>query len=222
VAQERERPNFIRDQVVGVTKGAIAGRLEVEGFDFADGHFVLTGLALFTPEGELVASVERVELDVVVASMLGKNYRIDRVRIVKPHFVLLQDERGLNLVRAIAAKQMAGPSSQAPAPLELTVEGIEVVEGDVSFRNGTRSVRLEALSAKAKAVVTTRPLSIVSSLELHASGIDPTRGPVTLIASSSSPTPDTLFSSRTCTSPMRCSRAHSNGRPSRATSTSCA
>ncbi len=182
---------FIRDQVVSAAKGAIAGRLEFGGVDFVDGHLVLTGLELFTPEGELVASVERVELDVDLAAALRKDYRISRARIVKPHLVLVRDERGLNLQRAITSEPPASPSG-APTPLQLTIESVELVEGDASYSEGARTVRLEQLAASAKTIVTTNPLTVVSSLELRATGVDPVKGPVTLVASTSSPTPDTL------------------------------
>lgn len=183
---------FIRAQVVDAAKGAIAGRVEFGGLDLVDGHLVLTDLALFTPEGELVASVQRVELDVDLLAAARKDFRVGRARLVKPHVVLVQDERGLNLLRALASKQPAAPSSDAPTPLKLTVEGVEVVDGDVSYVNGTRAVRLEQLSATASAVVATNPLTVVSKLELRAMGVDPTKGPVTLVASTSSPKPDSL------------------------------
>lgn len=182
---------FIRDRVVTSLKDAIAGRLEFEGVDLADGHLVLLGLELYTPEGELVASIARVELDVDVVAAARGDYRVSRVRIERPHLVLVQDERGLNLLRAIAAKNPA-PSSGPGEPLKLTVEGVELVNGDASYTAEGRTVRLEQLAAKAKAVVTTRPLTVLSSLDLTATGTDPVKGPVTLVASTSSPKPDTL------------------------------
>lgn len=180
---------FLREQVVQVVKGSVAGRLEFERVDFEDGHLVLEGLELYTPEGELVMSVKRAELDVDVAAAVRKDFRVSRVRLEQPHAVLVQDERGLNFMRAIASKT---PSTGPGSPLKLTVEGVELVGGDASFTDGTRTVRLEQLAAKAKAVVTTQPLTVVSSLELTAVGTDPVKGPVTLTASTTSPKPDTL------------------------------
>lgn len=180
---------FLREQVVKVVKGSIAGRLEFERVDFEDGHLVLEGLELYTPEGELVMSVKRAELDLDVAAAVRKDFRISRVRLEQPHVVLVQDERGLNFMRAIAAKT---PSTEPGAPLKLSIEGVELVGGDASFTDGTRTVRLEQLAAKAKAVVTTQPLTVVSQLELTAVGTDPVKGPVTLTATTTSPKPDTL------------------------------
>lgn len=183
--------SFLRDQVVTAAKDAIAGRLSFDGVDLQDGHLVLTGLELYTPEGELVASIARVELDLDVLAAARGDYRLSRVRIEQPHVVLVQDERGLNLSRALAAKHPS-PASEPGEPLTLTVEGVELVNGDASYTTQGRTVRLEQLTAKAKAVVTTRPLTVLSSLDLTARGTDPVKGPVTLVASTSSPKPDAL------------------------------
>ena len=182
---------FVRAKVVEAAKGAIAGTVEFGGLDLVDGHLVLTDLSLSTPEGELVASIQRVELDVDLLAAVRKDFHISRARVVKPHLVLVQDERGLNLLRAIASKQAASASEPSTA-LKLSLEGVELVDGDVSWTDGTRAVRLEQLSATAKAEVTTQPLTVVSSLELRATGVDPVKGPVTLTASTSSPAPDSL------------------------------
>ncbi|MBE2249902.1 MAG: translocation/assembly module TamB domain-containing protein [Myxococcus sp.] len=182
---------FIRAQVVSAVKGAIAGRLEFGGVDFEGGHLVLTGLELYTPEGELVAKVARVELDVDLVAALREDYRVSRVRIVEPRLTLVQDERGLNLLRAIASTSPPAPASPA-SKLKLTVDGVELVDGDASFTDGARTVRLEQLAATGEARLTTSPLTVRSSLALHATGLDPVKGPVTLTVSTTSPRPDTV------------------------------
>ncbi|MBL8920384.1 MAG: translocation/assembly module TamB domain-containing protein [Myxococcaceae bacterium] len=182
---------FLRDQVVSAAKDAIAGRLSFEGVDLQDGHLVLTGLELYTPEGELVASIARVELDIDVLAAARGDYRLSRARIERPHVVLVQDERGLNVVRALAVKHPS-PDTGTGEPLALTVEAVELVDGDVSYTTEGRTVRLEQLAAKGRAVVGTLPLRVESSLDLTATGTAPVKGPVTLTASTSSPRPDTL------------------------------
>ena len=119
-------------------KGAIAGKVEFGGLDLVDGHLVLTDLALYTPEGDLVASMQRIELDIDLLAAARNDFRVSRARIVKPHLVLVQDERGLNLLRAIASKQPSSPSGPATS-LTLSLEGVELVEGDASWTDGTRS-----------------------------------------------------------------------------------
>jgi hypothetical protein len=76
--------------------------------------------------------------------------------------------------------------------VHLTVEDVELSDSDVSFTDGARTVRLEALGGVAKAVVGTQPLSVVSSLRLEGVGTAPVKGPVTLVASTTSPTGDAL------------------------------
>ncbi len=181
---------FLRDQVVKATKDALAGRLEFEGADFVDGHLVLTKLELYTPEGELVLSIARAELDVDVRAAAQGRYRLSHVRLDKVHAELVQDERGLNLVRALASKQPPKPGPSAP--LDLSLDDVELVDSDARYTTDGKTVRLEQLHATGHAVIKTQALSVDSSLDLTAVATDPVPGPVTLVASTTSPTPGTL------------------------------
>lgn len=181
---------FLRDQVVDAVKGAIAGRIDFGGVDFVDGHLVLTDLKLFTPEGELVASVAKVELDVDVQAALRRDLRLGRVRLTEPVVSLVRDERGLNLSRAIAAKSPS--TGGASRPLKLTADDVTLVNGSFSFVEGERRVRLERLGASASAVVTTEPLSVRGTLELTGEAKEPVPGRVAWSATVTSPQPDSL------------------------------
>jgi translocation and assembly module TamB len=177
---------FVRSQVVASARDAIAGRLDFGSADFVEGHLVLTDVKLFTPEGELVAQVARLELDVDVAAAARGHLRFAHVRLSRPKATLVQDARGLNLLRAVASKT---PTANGPdQPLRLTVEDVSLDDGEVSFTDGERRLRLEQVAATGAAKLTTPPLSLTSSLSLTANATDPLTGPVTLTAKTTSPT----------------------------------
>ena len=46
---------LVKRQVLGALEGALAGKLAVKQLGLSGDHLILTGLELYTPEGELVA-----------------------------------------------------------------------------------------------------------------------------------------------------------------------
>lgn len=179
---------FVRGQVVEATADAIAGRLDFGRVDLVGGHLVLTDVKLFTPEGELVAELARVELDVDLAAAARRNFLVSKLRLTRPRVSLVRDARGLNLQRALASR--AGPTSAASQPLRLSIDELTIEDGEVSYADGGRTVRVAALGGSGQAVITTEPITASASLSLTGVANDPVSGPVTLALSSTSPAPN--------------------------------
>ncbi|HEY3451812.1 MAG TPA: translocation/assembly module TamB domain-containing protein [Myxococcales bacterium] len=103
----------LREQVLAAANGEIAGRLSIGGLEMlgAGGELVLTDVALFDPEGRLVARVERIEARADLLQLAEKRIHLSRVALQRGELLLVQDPAGLNLARAIAARN-PGPPKQ--------------------------------------------------------------------------------------------------------------
>ena len=109
--------------VVQQANEQLSGRLEVGGLDLGPRSVILTGLKLYDPEGELVAEVDRVEARLALAPLVRKHVVLRSARVEQPHLYLHQDERGLNLSRAIAPRQPKPEDPNAPrGTLRFTLE----------------------------------------------------------------------------------------------------
>ena len=104
---------LLRAQVLSVVNETIVGRVEADGVKLEGGHLVLRGVKLYTPEGELVAAIDVVDAYVDLPSLTGQVVKITSVNIGKPELFLKQDERGLNLLRAVATTRTPRPTRGA-------------------------------------------------------------------------------------------------------------
>ncbi len=163
----------------------LSGRLEVEGMDLGVRSIVLTGLKLYDPEGELVAEVERVEAQLALAPLARKHLIIRSARVEQPHLYLRQDERGLNLSRAIAAREPKpeDPNAQR-GTLRFSLRDFQLTDGSVDYvmesPEGTREVRLEDLDATSEASWEAATEALDAKLDATASLARPVAGPVRL------------------------------------------
>ena len=109
---------------------AIAGRVEAEGANIQGSHIVVRGARLLDGEGAEVATIERVEADVVWASLLRGHIEARTLRLSRPVFSLALDEDGSNLARTFSARH-PGPTEAGgqPAPLTFVVHRFEVEQG---------------------------------------------------------------------------------------------
>jgi translocation and assembly module TamB len=164
----------------------LSGRLELEGLDLGLSSVVLTGVKLYDPEGELVAEVDRVEARLALAPLLRQHVVLRSARVEQPHLYLHQDERGLNLSRAIAPRQPKPPEDpHAPrGTLRFTLEGLQLEDGSVDYLaqapEGKREVRLEDLDATGAASWASATQGLDAKLEATASLARPVAGPVRL------------------------------------------
>ncbi|MCP3168339.1 translocation/assembly module TamB domain-containing protein [Myxococcus qinghaiensis] len=163
-----------------------SGRLEVEGLDLAPPGAVLTGVKLYDPEGELVAEIARVEARVRLGGLLQQQVNLTEARVVQPRLYLAQDERGLNLSRAIAPrvpKPEEPPSPRGKLRVELSELLLE--DGYVDFKQeleegGERQVRLEDFDAKASGHFAAATQGFGATLEATGALALPAKGPMRL------------------------------------------
>jgi translocation and assembly module TamB len=103
----------VRREVLSVLGRTLKGRFEAKRLTLSGGLIVIDDLKLFTPEDELVGEIHRAELDVALAPLLDKNVVIRDAKLTGVRLGLEYDERGLNLVRAVALQH---PSPRTPGP----------------------------------------------------------------------------------------------------------
>ncbi|HEY0095872.1 MAG TPA: AsmA family protein, partial [Archangium sp.] len=176
----------VRALVVEQANKQLSGRLEVAGVDLGPRTLILTGLKLYDPEGQLVAEVERVEAQLALTPLLGKHVVVDSARVEQPHLYLHQDERGLNLARAIAPREPKPeePPNQQRGTLRFSLRDFQLEDGSVDYTaespEGTREVRLEDLEATGAASWAAATEALDAKLDATASLARPVAGPVRL------------------------------------------
>ena len=175
----------VRALVIEQANKQLSGRLEVGGMELGARSVVLTGLKLYDPEGELVAEVERVEAQLALGPLARKHVVISSARVEQPHLYLRQDERGLNLSRAIAAREPKpeDPNAQR-GTLRFSLKDLQLTDGSVDYvaesPEGHREVRLEDLDANGAASWTAATEGLDAKLDATASLARPVAGPVRL------------------------------------------
>ncbi|HYO72693.1 MAG TPA: AsmA family protein, partial [Archangium sp.] len=176
----------IQALVIQQANEQLAGRLEVGGLDLGPRSVVLTGVKLYDPEGELVAEVERVEAQLALTPLVGKHVVLRSARLEQPHLYLRQDERGLNLSRAIESRKPQQPEDpNAPrGTLRFTLEELQLEDGSVDYvaesPEGNREVRLDDLDASGAASWASATEALDAKLDATASLGRPVAGPVRL------------------------------------------
>jgi len=166
----------------------LRGSLKAKTLEFNGRHLALRDVVLRDPEGEVVAQVAALELDVSLLSLARETLDLSMVRIEKPQLHLRSDERGLNLVRAIESPKPAPPKQPAPeskpSSFAFAVRTIEVTDGFVDFEqvsgDSQRRVRLQALHARGSATYGGTSEVIDVDLGVDARITRPTEGPVSL------------------------------------------
>jgi translocation and assembly module TamB len=136
---------------LGAASQALAGHLEARSLVFRGGHLILRDVTLETDDGERVAHLDEVEVQLALSALLRKTVRLERVRIVHPELWLVQDEeRGLNLARAIAPREPKPPQPPSgPPSLTFAIDSLQLEQGAVEFVQGSgaeaRRARLSGL-----------------------------------------------------------------------------
>ncbi len=160
---------LIKEKVLAAVSDALAGKVQADGVELRGTHLVLTGVKLFTPEGELVASIERVEANVDLAGFAQQRVHLSQATLTTPVLLLKEDERGWNLVRAIAAKTPSAPAATPSAPNAWRVEldAVQLVDGRFDLQQADRRITATALQASGGAKVKLDPLEISGTLKLE-------------------------------------------------------
>jgi translocation and assembly module TamB len=177
--------SLVRNKALGVANAQLAGKLEAGGVNLGPRSLVLTDVKLYDPEGELVAEVERLEAHLALSPLAKQQVDVRSVSVERPRLYLVQDERGLNLSRAIAARvPKPEQPDTGPGTLQVRVREFRLEDGSVDFTarspEGTREVRLDDLDAQGQASYAAATESLDVTLEATASMAQPVPGPVRL------------------------------------------
>jgi translocation and assembly module TamB len=178
----------LRDFALTQANEQLSGRLELAGLDLGPRSLILSGVKLYDPDNELVAELGRLEARVALLPLLRKHVVVKLVGLDEPHLFLRQDERGLNLSRAIAFRQPSEPKPEDPnAPrgtLRFTLEELRLKGGAVAFVSeapgGNREVRLEGLEATGSASWAAATETLAAKIDATARLASPQAGPMRL------------------------------------------
>lgn len=158
---------LVRAQVLSIVNDTLAGKIDAGEVRLEGGHLVLRNVKLFTPEGELVATIALVDAYVDLPSLAGQVVKITKVTIDKPDFQLKQDERGLNLLRAVALKNPSPPSTDTTQNTwRVELDAIALTQGFIDFQMAERRITTKDLSLTGDAQVKLDPLEIHGDLAL--------------------------------------------------------
>ncbi|MBF5046179.1 translocation/assembly module TamB [Aggregicoccus sp. 17bor-14] len=178
---------WLKKVALNAAGDALAGRLDFERLDLRGNGLTVYGLKLYDPEGELVAEIERVEADLSLRALASRSVDLTRVQILRPRLYLLQDERGLNLARAVAPRTPKPEEPATQSQLKLTLRGLTLEQGYVDLRMEPQSadanelhLRLEDLGAKGSAAYAAAKPAYEAALEAAARLTLPVQGPVKL------------------------------------------
>ncbi len=167
----------------------IAGSVSAERFHFGVDSLVLENVVLKDPEGNVVAEIARVELKVKLRALAGRKIDVQRMLLTRPRFYLVQDDRGLNLSRALAARepsivpQPEEPPSEKQSNFAFQLERFALDDGLVRFerRNDEGEdlhVVAEKLTVEASARLGRGTDDFSGALTLGGTLAEPVAGPI--------------------------------------------
>ena len=168
----------------------IAGHLTVTSLRLQGWRVELRGVTLRTPDGELVAEAARVEVAARPLQLLRQRLVIERVALEQPALRLVNDERGLNLQRAVAARIPPKPTipkehgGSAPSTMSVSLDALSVREGLVDFRarlpDDHRHFRIEEIALDGGAAYRARNAGVDARLRGEARAERPYPAPIHL------------------------------------------
>ncbi|WP_426754945.1 translocation/assembly module TamB domain-containing protein [Myxococcus sp. Y35] len=177
---------WLVEKGLAIANEQFSGRLELGRLDLSLGGVVLEDVKLYDPEGELVAEIARVDVRARLVGLARQHVDLPSARIERPRLYLAQDERGLNLARALEPRK---PNPEQPSSgrgaLVLDLRELVLEDGHVDFRQelpegGERQVRLEDLDARGSARYAAATLGVSANLDATARLALPVAGPVKL------------------------------------------
>ena len=119
----------------------IAGKLELGRFRFGGDHLALTEIVLRDPAGTVVARIAQIDLSFSRSALLHRHLDLRDLAVARPELWLVQDENGLNLGRALAARR---PEVEKPPRSGSTGPGMIIDLRKLTIRDGTIDLRSTA------------------------------------------------------------------------------
>ncbi len=158
---------MVRAQVLAIANDTLAGKIDASEVRLEGGHLVLRDVKLYTPEGELAATIALVDAWVDLPSLAGQVVKITSITVDAPELFLKQDERGLNLLRAVALKNPSPPSTDTtPNKWRVELDAIALTKGAIDFQLDERRITTRDLGITGDARVKLDPLELHGDLAL--------------------------------------------------------
>lgn len=165
---------LIKKQALSILGNTLQGKLDFDDVQLSGGHVVLTNAKLFTPEGELVASIEKVDLWVDLPALTRKTVKVTSVTISTPKVMLKSDERGLNLLRALAVKNPKPDDGKStPVTWTIDIDALKLTDGFFDFELPDRRITAGALAIDGETKINLSPFGMGGAVSLTADVTSP-------------------------------------------------
>ena len=131
----------VRGLAVEAANKSLQGRLALGKLTVSGTTFILGGIALEDPEGEIVLTLEELRIKVSLLPLLRKRVTLDELSLAKPSIHWVSDEQGSNLSRALASRQ---PSTAVqtvdnrPSSLSVDLKHLSLSDGAIDFRQASK------------------------------------------------------------------------------------
>lgn len=132
----------IRGIALSKVADTLEGKLDAKKLTLRGGLIVIEDAKLYTPEGELVAELVRLEADVDLAALTRGNVVIRHADIDGLRLYLATSDQGLNLVRAVKLKHPSLPkvTDGRPAEYQVDVRNLRLKNGFFSWEKDAYQV----------------------------------------------------------------------------------
>ena len=168
---------LVRSQLISIVNGTLAGKVDASYVKLEGGHLVLRDVKLFDPEGELVASIAVVDAYVDLPALTGQLIKLTKISIEKPELFLKQDEKGLNLLRAVALRNPGVPDDptkpSAPNNWRVDIDSLGLTNGAIDFQLPDRRITTRQLTLTGDADLELSPFTVAGALELRSLVTEP-------------------------------------------------
>lgn len=178
---------WILQKGLSIANEQFTGKLEAGAVDLRLTGVTLRDVKIYTPEGELAAEVALIDANLALLPLAGQHIVVRTARVERPRLYLVQDERGLNLMRALEPRE---PKPEEPdtgrGTLRLTLKDFLLEDGYVDFQaeatEGAEAqhVRLEDFDASGAASYAAAKVAFDARLEATGGLALPVSGPVKL------------------------------------------
>ena len=183
--QTRRGGELARRVALPRLNAAIAGQIELDRFAFGGDRLTFDDVAVYDPEGRLAARIARIDITFSPLALLRRHVDVARIDIRRPELTLIEEERGLNLARALAPRHPAPSRAPAGEPenasgrdrLAVDVRALFVSDGAIDYRapaakDESRHVKITELSVRASARLAGERLDADARINVHGGRAD--------------------------------------------------
>ena len=185
--QTRHGGEMVRRLALPRVNDAIAGQVALGRFAFGGDRLTLENLVIYDPEARPVAHVARIDVVFSPLALLRRHVEVAALNIRRPELALVQDARGLNLMRALAPRQTAAPGAGEGAAPDaggrrgaIDVRALSVTDGVIDYRSSSgagaggaaRHVHVAELSINGSASLSDDRLAADAAVKMRGGRVD--------------------------------------------------